>query len=309
MGASQSAEAEGVSCAGCRRRLPPNNYAFEHLLDQLFVFFEEHPPAERYVVHFPTEPGGLTGSGGLELAACTAGLATVCRTLQYIRGNTEPYMYVCPSCFAACATGRERALANRLCTPGGAPEIGLWAEGLPAAGGSQAEGADDDEGVDEVLEAPDFEPAYQYHTGDRAAWRGEEFVCRRSHEGAPGGPLQPVRVRVRAPVGPGTHRLGPGGPEPFQEEVAWIRVGQIADLAAADVAAGAAAHVQGGGQLEGRQGAQVGTGPAQHHHAGHPSHGHGDGHGHGHGGSHAHHLARALPQSVQAHESDTGSPR
>ncbi|KAG2434374.1 hypothetical protein HYH02_012389 [Chlamydomonas schloesseri] len=335
MGNKQSAEAEGVTCASCQGALPPNNYAFEHILGQLFVFYEDHPPQERFAFDFRDSTTSIQGALGE--------LVTVSKTVQYFRGDAEPYAYYCPACFVLEASPRQRQLANRLCSPGGTPVMGLWSEGLAgappgaaaqqaaaghasphnhaagngnhtgeraagggsdsrsgsgsgiradyaaaiaasrsggavtASGGGRAGGGLDEEEEDaaDVLTAPEFEAGFYYHTGERVMWGGHEYVCRRSHEGRAGGPLQPVMLPARSVKEQelGAQQVQPG-PVVFSPEVCWVRVQGPKPAAAGSQAAA----VSGGG--------------------GHRLLGQGQGQGQGQG-HHAPHTPR-LPQSVAA---------
>ncbi|KAG2429754.1 hypothetical protein HXX76_010538 [Chlamydomonas incerta] len=334
MGNSQSAEAEGVTCASCQGALPSNNHAFEHILGQLFVFYEEHPPQERFAFDFRDSTTSIQGALGE--------LATVSKTLQYFRGDSEPpYAYYCPACFVLEATPRQRQLANRLCSPGGVPAIGLWSEGLAGAppgaaaaqagpaspqhagvgqypggrpgggGGSRADyaaaiaasrsgpgaqaasggraaagatvaggGEEDDEEEDaaDVLTAPEFEAGFFYTSGERVVWGGHEYVCRRSHEGRPGGPLQPVmlparQVKEQELAGAAAAAAAQGVPV-FSPEVCWVRV-------------------QGSKPAAGSRGAQAGGGAHRQQ---------GQGHGQGQGQGHRPPHTPRLPQSVAAND-------
>ncbi|PNW81414.1 hypothetical protein CHLRE_07g355050v5 [Chlamydomonas reinhardtii] len=339
MGNKPSAEAEGVTCASCQGALPANNYAFEHILGQLFVFYEEHPPQERFAFDFRDSTTSIQGALGE--------LASVSKTLQYFRGDSEPpYTYYCPACFVLEASPRQRQLANRLCSPGGVPTIGLWSEGLTGAppgaatqaaavsphhaggtqtgnggnmdgagaggggggsrpdyaaaiaasrrggggGGSQAaasraaagagaDGEDEEEDAADVLTAPEFEAGFYYNTGERVVWGGHEYVCRRSHEGRAGGPLQPVMLPARQVK---EQELGAGaavaaaaagqGAGVFSPEVCWVRV------------QAAGAHGTGGGSSSGGSHRALGHGSQGQGHGRHP---------------HTPHTPR-LPQSVAA---------
>ncbi|GFR51466.1 hypothetical protein Agub_g13875, partial [Astrephomene gubernaculifera] len=121
MGNKPSAESEGVACFHCIRPLPPNQYQFEHIGDQLYVFYETHSPSECYGVEFRDTASGLSDS--------VTGLCTLTRTLAYFRPGTEkpdePYRYLCPGCFVKHAKPIQRRLANRICSPGGVPMIGF----------------------------------------------------------------------------------------------------------------------------------------------------------------------------------------